>query len=541
MNPLINKTFPHNLVTSFNYDQVGNLISITDPDSNLTFSYDGADRLANTSTTSSPNQLDVTKNYTYDSNGNRLTMTDSLTGSTNYLYDTLNRITTITNPANQAVNFGYDTLSRRVLTTLPNGVTTDFAYDSNSRLTNLQHKLGLTTLSDFSYTYDSVGNRTVMNTTRTGVTVNNSLNYLYDNIYQLTQSTRPLPAQPDETFNYDPLGNRLLSDGQTTNSAIGQANRLLEDATYTYSYDNNGNLVQKTDKASNETTDYIYNAENKLIRIDLPGGSVAQYRYDALGRRIEKDVDGVATRYVYDGEDILMEFDGTNTQIARYTHGFGIDEPLIMERVGQSLFYQADGLGSIIDLTDINGAVVQSYVYNSFGNIEQQVGNVVNPYTYTGREIDTESGLYFYRARYYDSLMGRFINEDPIGFAGGINFYAYVQGNPINWVDPWGLKKYPNDFIGPLQEDDYRASGIRQTICQVIPQAEKLAKEGLKYLLKKLPGKGLLGYTGFQVEAATEIIKGAFKVGEIIDEKDKEFEDFIGFDVHKNYWTDDEE
>ena len=269
----------------------------------------------------------------------------------------------------------------------------------------------------------------------------------------------------------------------------------------------------------------------------MPGSSIAQYRYDALGRRIEKDVDGAITRYVYDGEDILLEFDGTNTQIARYTHGFGIDEPLIMARGGQSLFYQTDGLGSIIDLTDINGAVVQSYVYNSFGNIEQQVGNVVNPYTYTGREIDTESGLYFYRARYYDSITGRFINEDPIGFAAGDNnFYRYVQGNPINWVDPWGLKKYPNDFIGPLQEDDYRASGIRQTICQVIPQAEKLAKEGLKYLLKKLPGKGLFGYTGFQVEASIELIKGAFEVEKIIDKNDKIHEDIIGFDVHPNYF-----
>ena len=441
LNQLINKTLPGNLVTTFDYDLVGNLTSITDPDSNLTFGYDGADRLTNTATTGSPNQPDVIIDYIYDPNGNRQTMTDSLTGSTNYLYDTLNRITTITNPANQAVSFGYDILSRRVSTTLPNGVTTDFAYDSNSRLTSLQHKLGLTPLSDFSYTYDSVGNRTVMDTTRTGLTVNNSLNYVYDNIYQLTQATRPLPAQPDETFNYDPLGNRLLTDGQTTNSIIGQANRLLDDTTFTYTYDNNGNLIQKTDKATNETTDYTYDAENQLIRIDLPGGSVAQYRYDALGRRIEKDVDGAITRYVYDGEDMLLEFDGTNTQIARFTHGPGIDEPLIMARGGQSLFYQADGLGSIIDLTDTNGVIVQSYVYDSFGNIKQQVGALLNPYTYTGREIDTESGLCFYRARYYDSITGRFINEDPIGFAAGDdNFYGYVQNNPVIFVDPFGFK-----------------------------------------------------------------------------------------------------
>ena len=130
---------------------------------------------------------------------------------------------------------------------------------------------------------------------------------------------------------------------------------------------------------------------------------------------------------------------GTNTQISRYTQGLGVDEPLIMERGGQSFFYQTDGLGSIIELTDSNGTIAQSYVYNSFGNIEQQAGNIVNPYTYTGREIDTETGLYFYRARYYDSISGRFINEDPIGFAAGDNnFYRYVQNNPVNFMDPSG-------------------------------------------------------------------------------------------------------
>ncbi len=440
LNQLINKTLPGNLVTTLDYDLVGNLTSITDPDSNLTFTYDGTDRLINTSTTGSPNQPDVTINYTYDANGNRLTMTDSLTGTTNYLYDTLNRIITITNPPNQTVNFGYDALSRRASTTLPNGVTTDYAYDSNSRITNLQHKLGITTLSSFSYTYDNVVNRIAMNTTRSGLIVNNSLNYVYDNIYQLTQATRPLPAQPAETFNYDPLGNRLQRDGETIDSTIGQANQLLNDATFAYIYDNNGNLVQKTDKSTNETTDYIYDAENRLIRINLPGGNVAQYRYDGLGRRIEKDVDGSITRYVYDNEDILLEFDGNNSQIARYTHGFGFDEPLIMKRGGVSLYYLADGLGSITDLTDSTGAIAQSYVYDSFGNIDQQVGPLENPYTYTGRELDAESGLYYYRARYYEAIVGRFINEDPIEFTGSDNnFYRYVQNNPVSFVDPFGL------------------------------------------------------------------------------------------------------
>ena len=124
------------------------------------------------------------------------------------------------------------------------------------------------------------------------------------------------------------------------------------------------------------------------------------------------------TRYVYDQEDILFEFDGSNALLARYTHGLGIDEPLIMERAAGSFFYHTDGLGSITDLTDTTGAIAQSYVYDSYGNIVQQFGTLENPYTYTGREFDPESGLYYYRARYYDATAGRFLQEDPIGIRG---------------------------------------------------------------------------------------------------------------------------
>jgi len=117
---------------------------------------------------------------------------------------------------------------------------------------------------------------------------------------------------------------------------------------------------------------------------------------------------------------------------ASLQHGPGVDEPLAVRDLasGQSYYYSADGLGSITDLTDVSGNVVQSYLYDSFGNIVQQTGAVENFYTYTGREFDAETGLYYYRARYYDAAIGRFLQEDPIGFAGGINFYSYVLNAP---------------------------------------------------------------------------------------------------------------
>ena len=152
------------------------------------------------------------------------------------------------------------------------------------------------------------------------------------------QATHPQATNPAEDFTYDPVGNRLdshLSTGQVHDLA----NRLLEDSDFTYTYDANGNLETKTDKGNGDSTVYTYDAENQLIQVQaftLAGGStpilVAEYRYDALGRRIEKDVNGVITRYIYDNEDIVAELDGANIVRATSVHGPGIDEPLAVFR-----------------------------------------------------------------------------------------------------------------------------------------------------------------------------------------------------------------
>jgi RHS repeat-associated protein len=193
-------------------------------------------------------------------------------------------------------------------------------------------------------------------------------------------------------------------------------------------------------------------------------GTTANYKYDGLGRRVEKEVISVGTtvtRYVYDNEDILLELDGSNTILARYTHGPGIDEPLIMEKGGQGFFYQADGLGSITEITDSAGAIKQRYTYSSYGKIESQLDpNFIQPYTFTSRELDSETDLYFYRARYYDADVGRFLQADLIGFAGGSNFYTGVNNNPATFIDPYGLYAGPiSPGSGPFPAIDLQ-SGI---------------------------------------------------------------------------------
>jgi RHS repeat-associated protein len=337
---------------------------------------------------------------------------------------------------------------------LPNGTQTTYSYDPASQVTQILHQLTATStqINQAAYAYNPVGNRTSL-TDRRGTQA-----FGYDNLDQLTSATHPLLATP-QSFAYDPVGNRT-SSGSLTNAG----NQLTEDSQLIFEYDANGNQTKKTSKATNNFTVYSYDAENRLVKVEeFAAGNptplaTSTYRYDSLGRRIEKMANGQTKRYIYDGEDILLEYDGANVLQARYTHGPGIDEPIAVTKSGSTFFYHQDGLGTVTDLTDSAGATAKSYNYDAYGTILDQTGTMEQPYTYTGRELDAETGLSYYRARYYDPARGRFLEKDPLGFVGaGINTYMYVRNNPAKFADPKGLEpqpyvpypyQYPNNMIG---------------------------------------------------------------------------------------------
>lgn len=202
-----------------------------------------------------------------------------------------------------------------------------------------------------------------------------------------------------------------------------------------YTYDNNGNTLTKAD--SSGTTTYTWDFENHLTSVHPPSETTVTFKYDPFGRRIQK----AGSVFVYDGANLIETADASGYLVARYVFGSGIDEPFAAYRSGTWEFYEADGLGSVTSLSTSTGTMSDNFVYDSVGNVISSTGASAQPFRYTGREWDAETGLYYYRARYYDAEIGRFLNEDLFGNDEGLNLYAYVGNDPINFRDPTGLYK----------------------------------------------------------------------------------------------------
>jgi RHS repeat-associated protein len=207
------------------------------------------------------------------------------------------------------------------------------------------------------------------------------------------------------------------------------ANHIAQFNSTTYSYDANGNLL--TDGQRN----YTWDPANRLTQIS--GNSTASFQYDPYNRRTSKTINGSQTGYLYDGINPVQEQTGS-TVTANLLSG-GVDELFTRTTSNGTQSYMTDALGSTLALTDETGSVATQYTYEAYGNTTQSGAGSDNAYQYTGRENDG-TGLYYYRARYYDTQTSRFISQDPIGFGGGVNQFGYVKGNPISFIDPRGLE-----------------------------------------------------------------------------------------------------
>jgi RHS repeat-associated protein len=460
---------------SFVYDAASQLTSTTDPDSTYTYSYDALGRVTSVDNDGTSGVPRVILASAYDSASNRTSLAATIAGTADfkndYTYDALHRLTRLDQTgqgggnavAEKRVDFAYNGLGQ--FTAIARFKDTDggsthevatssFTFDTLNRLTGLAYKKGGTDLfTPYSFSYDTLG-RITSTTNQDGTT-----DYTYDKTSQLTAANHSY--QTDEAYTFDANGNRTMT-GYTT----GSNNRLTSDGTYNYTYDNEGNRTLRTKISDGSKTEYGWDYRNRLIRITekTSGGTVTKeslYTYDQFDRRLSKSVapDGpggasaVISRFIYDGDNIVLVFGGSSASDLknRYLHGPAVDQILADEQVtslgsaGSVLWPLADNQGTIRDLVNSSGVVQNHLEYDSFGAVTAESNSAVDHhYGYTGRERDEESGLMYYRARYYDPNSGAFISIDPYGFhAGDENLARYVGNDPANRIDPSGLEAAP--------------------------------------------------------------------------------------------------
>jgi len=298
--------------------------------------------------------------------------------------------------------------------------------------------------------YDKVGNRLSMKVNDANAHV-----YEYDNLYQLTIADYNNGSQ--NRYDYDPLGNRtMLSNGTQTTYESNKLNQYERVGVVNYSYDINGNLTNDGQYT------YIYDCESRLIEVKQGEATIVTYAYDFKGRRVRKSVGASVTQFSYDGDKIISDYNDAGVLLAKYVYGPGIDKPIYLVSGGNGYYYFFDGLGSVVALARNGSAPTEVYSYDVFGE-PNRVSNIGNRYMFTGREFEPETGLYYYRARYYYPQLGRFLQTDPIGYGDGMNIYAYVSNNPIIRTDPLGMmgkpaprppkpKKPPKDCMIACQE-----------------------------------------------------------------------------------------
>ncbi|MEL7498440.1 MAG: Ig-like domain-containing protein [Planctomycetota bacterium] len=464
----------------FEFDEASQLLRTEDVSvgSRYEFSYDDLGRVVNTLVNNGGPEVRFRSSY--DAESRRTQHRASVSGVddfvNDYQYDGLNRIVLMDQSGNGVSNkrfeFGYNAADQLNLLMRYNELSSDvsdlvftstYNFDGIGRLSQLSHQTQSTEFSDYSYAYDSGSRLTQIDHLVDGLSL-----FGYDNEDQVTSAIHD--NQADESYQFDEDGNRL-GGGNTT----GFYNRLTSDGEFQFEYDNEGNRVKRTRIATGEVTEYRWDHRNRLIEVldrANDGGSITQlvqHRYDPFNRWISKTVDldgaGVGgsetTRYFYDARQIVLAIDSSDVVVNRYVWGVGADQLLADEQVGNEVYWTApDHLGSVRDVVDGSGNVVNHIQYNSFGEVASQTNGLVDVlFGFTGKPLEKATGLQNNHHRWYDSSVGRWTSEDPITFAAGdANLYRYVGNNNQNATDPDGLE---DDMIARI---DAVGFSMRSTI-----------------------------------------------------------------------------
>ena len=439
---LIRKKTPDDVWT-YRYDARGNLVQVGNGKFTVRYSYDSLGRLIQ----SEYPEWGKVVEYEYDKFGRVVWRTDPDENRTHYIYDKLGRVSRIEARTGHVFMFIYDNSGRLVKRKGPNGTTSEYHYDkSGRRVASIVHRDPAgKVLASVTYRYDVDGNCVEI------VNGDGKRQFRYDAEQRLIGEKGPLGRK---AYIYGPGGKRTSVTGQSGTAVYSydEAGRLVRAGELLFSYDADGNVVSRKDKDG--TSRYFYDSENKLTRVELPNGRVVAYGYGPFGKRIWREVDGKRTYYLLDGDNLLQELSAGYKPLSTYIYA-GLDKPLMsFSKDGTFRFFHQDDLGSILAISNAKGKVVASYHYDAFGNVMKWDGKDANqPFRFTGRPLDSATGLYDLRARFYDPKTGQFTSSDSV-FGNIYNPvtlspYIYALNNPLGYIDPYGLQTQAADLFNP--------------------------------------------------------------------------------------------
>jgi RHS repeat-associated protein len=376
-------------------------------------------------------------NHRYDRFGNRkeLTLQDGTAITHTYTYNKLNQLAAA-DLAGAAIVLTHYANDDRQSITLPGGVSRALTYKANGPIDVITVSGPLGQIAQFAYTYDDVLNLAEI------ADPDGAHDYGYDGLNRLVTAVRPTGlGLANESYSYDRVGNRE----DPANSALygyDGNNRITASPGLTYTFDADGNLVSRSDGAT-----FTYDARNRLVAYSKASTN-ASYLQEPRGRRIRKTVNGTATWFLWDGNRLLAEYSAAGVRQQRYAYLGSDYAPIQMEDANGTYFVTADHLDTPRLVTDSTSQVVWKARHQAFGTTIAEAdpdGNsvpVVLNLRFPGQYEDQESGLHYNYFRDYDPAAGRYIESDPIGLNGGVNTYAYVEGSPVDSIDPEGLVKF---------------------------------------------------------------------------------------------------
>lgn len=423
---------------------LGQVVNVSSPEVNYSYEYNLVHRLEKFTDHRANKEL----NYSYTLAGLLRSMTDGGNKETSFTYDPVGRLINIQAPNGDVIGYHYDEQGRLGSKLFPNGVQTNYGYYDDGKIANLStisKNFAPSTISSYAYTYDENGNTETINSSINGD--HTFKTYRYDNLGRMIDVLEGASADTlVESVRYDPFGNRYYrTDSQGTHyylhNAAHQIREIRDGAidgplVKSFGYTDLGQLETKTE--GSDEWEYQYNDLNQLTGVEKNNQLLESYGYDALGRRVRKTVGSTSEYFFYNGSDIYEEYlNNWNTPTAQWTYGAGVDDPILRIAGGQASYFHGDGLGSIVATTNATQlTAVQSF--DSWGNKLAGGFGSIPRYGFTGREPDAATGLIYFRARYYDPALGRFLQPDPLGFVDGFNAYKYALNNPVNYIDPWG-------------------------------------------------------------------------------------------------------